>query len=530
MKYKDRKQAKRKYKQAALAAVTALTLGVSALGGTVSAFAAEKENDVTQQQNNAQEKINGNYYGTKSPLSQLEDFRQAIANKTKWQDQYNSIGQILPEIYKDAYSDDGSFNNTFRTLGLVSTSLIPYVGAFISPILGLIWPESGPNIGQLLKAMEERLANLMDEKIDKFDQSSLTAEIRGMMDNLKPLENSVNGTIQYYSTGDVDSLNQQRAVSIENSFQRLKEISRKDGFQISELPLFTIIATAHLNFLHFMENNGTSPKINYTSGALKDFLQNMKKNQDDYIGYIKDMYKQGEAKINSKIANVGTKAGSILLQINGGYTAPFDEAAVKSAIASLKAQKQNLEANEPSNTHDTKAMNQWQAKLDAINAQLNPLEDYLSQYNTLVNQKNDYYNKTQNNDAFKLAAGLITINDIDKKDNNNNQNSQSNGWYQENGKYFYNKDGIKQTGWIKDDGRSYYLSPVTDGNWKTGQMVTGWAKVDNNWYYLMPKAENNYKEGEMVHGSKVNFIEIPMLMTIDGKAYSFDSSGKCTNA
>ncbi|WP_410993749.1 leukocidin family pore-forming toxin [Bacillus cereus] len=41
MKYKDRKDARRKYKQAILATVATMSLGVSALGGTTSAFAAE---------------------------------------------------------------------------------------------------------------------------------------------------------------------------------------------------------------------------------------------------------------------------------------------------------------------------------------------------------------------------------------------------------------------------------------------------------------------------------------------------------
>ncbi|MGK8429217.1 hypothetical protein OF864_14375 [Bacillus cereus] len=41
MKYKDRKDAKRKYKQALLVTVTTMTLGVSTLGGSTSAFAEE---------------------------------------------------------------------------------------------------------------------------------------------------------------------------------------------------------------------------------------------------------------------------------------------------------------------------------------------------------------------------------------------------------------------------------------------------------------------------------------------------------
>ncbi|MBW3491123.1 hypothetical protein [Bacillus sp. FDAARGOS_1420] len=50
MKYKDRKHAKRKYKQALLATVATMSLGVSALGGTTSAFAEEKTTGAQQEQ------------------------------------------------------------------------------------------------------------------------------------------------------------------------------------------------------------------------------------------------------------------------------------------------------------------------------------------------------------------------------------------------------------------------------------------------------------------------------------------------
>ncbi|WP_410993201.1 hypothetical protein [Bacillus cereus] len=55
MKYKERKHAKRKYKQALLATVATMTLGVSTLGSTASAFADEKRTE-EQPQSSIQEK------------------------------------------------------------------------------------------------------------------------------------------------------------------------------------------------------------------------------------------------------------------------------------------------------------------------------------------------------------------------------------------------------------------------------------------------------------------------------------------
>ncbi|NFG20856.1 lysozyme [Clostridium botulinum] len=83
------------------------------------------------------------------------------------------------------------------------------------------------------------------------------------------------------------------------------------------------------------------------------------------------------------------------------------------------------------------------------------------------------------------------------------------GWYEDNGTWYYlNDEGIMQTGWIKDkDGRWYYLD-------ESGSMKTGWLIDKNKWYYLNPIG-NGFK-GEM-YGN--------CTATIDGKSYTFDSTG-----
>lgn len=105
------------------------------------------------------------------------------------------------------------------------------------------------------------------------------------------------------------------------------------------------------------------------------------------------------------------------------------------------------------------------------------------------------------------------------------------GWQKVNGKWYYlNKTtGIMQTGWLKDgdkwyylatdgamltgwqfiNGKWYYLTPQNDGTHLTGEMWTGWLKDKGKWYYL------DLKNGDMYTGTH----------TIDGKSYTFDSSG-----
>ena len=63
----------------------------------------------------------------------------------------------------------------------------------------------------------------------------------------------------------------------------------------------------------------------------------------------------------------------------------------------------------------------------------------------------------------------------------------TNGWQQlsYNGTvewYYFNDQGYMSTGWITDQGRKYYLNPVSDGT--QGKMVTGWQQIEGKWYYF----------------------------------------------
>ncbi len=81
------------------------------------------------------------------------------------------------------------------------------------------------------------------------------------------------------------------------------------------------------------------------------------------------------------------------------------------------------------------------------------------------------------------------------------------GWQDIGGARYYFKDGgAMATGWLKLDGVYYYL---TSG----GVMKTGWVKSGKKWYYME-------EDGAMLSSCS---------RVIDGKEYSFDASGACTN-
>lgn len=123
------------------------------------------------------------------------------------------------------------------------------------------------------------------------------------------------------------------------------------------------------------------------------------------------------------------------------------------------------------------------------------------------------------------------------------------GWAVINGKcYYFNKNGIMHTGFIRDGGKWYLCAQdghmkvgwqkvggrwyffdlvhgdmktgwlYSNGSWyylekNTGVMVTGWKKVDGKWYYLG-------EGGAMFTG--------PHVYKIDGVYYFFEKSGALT--
>ena len=117
--------------------------------------------------------------------------------------------------------------------------------------------------------------------------------------------------------------------------------------------------------------------------------------------------------------------------------------------------------------------------------------------------------------------------------------------------YYFDEDGKMQTGWLKDGGNWYYLKSSgamatgwtkVDGKWYymdcrlsyLGIMQTGWQRIDGDWYYMnksgvmqtgwLRDAGNWYYLD--AHGKMLKSV----TRKIDGKSYTFDAHGVCTNA
>ena len=79
---------------------------------------------------------------------------------------------------------------------------------------------------------------------------------------------------------------------------------------------------------------------------------------------------------------------------------------------------------------------------------------------------------------------------------------QPSGWYKQDGKWRFRKDGKDVTGWLQDKGSWYYLDPdgrMAANAWRrvngwwyyltgSGAMAAGWRKIGKYWYYLNPQS------------------------------------------
>ena len=105
---------------------------------------------------------------------------------------------------------------------------------------------------------------------------------------------------------------------------------------------------------------------------------------------------------------------------------------------------------------------------------------------------------------------------------------QPSGWYKQDGKWRFRKDGKDVTGWVFDKNVWYYLDPdgymaanvwrKVNGWWYyltgSGAMAAGWRKVGGFWYYLNPQSGKEPKGG-MLTG----------LREIGGKKYFLNPVG-----
>ncbi|WP_335385611.1 insecticidal delta-endotoxin Cry8Ea1 family protein [Bacillus thuringiensis] len=492
MKYKNRKHAKRKYKQALLATVATMTLGVSTLGSTASVFAEEGNTSELHRldaADKAKKAAADNRRLIDKPSSEVQptltNYIKMIeeVQEDKTFKKFETVATVGKQVWDNLQKIDGttaSIEPVIRSLAIMGAAYIPGVGSLVSGLLSTFWPETGAS--NQLTELKKELEGIMDQKITDKDFEDVSAEVKGLTKELKELDDSLNGKFEGLYFGTPSEANRMRVSRIQGHFNRLSEIAAKKDYAKTELPLFTMIAITQSNLINVLEKSGLDKKrFNYTEDGLKNILAPMKKEREYFKNHIEKTYKAYEVEQDKKIAAAQN---------------------AKNKVAELG--KKMAAIPSPGNlSSDSPIMHEYESKVAPLRSEIEKSKPLADTYDKLVKDKKKYYSLTQANAAYQLVreGKEINLDDLMKLANEEKSKEKPKEEPKEE----------QKTGWYKDpkDGKYYYYS---DGRTKQknyvvfrGNMVTGWVQIDNQWYYLNDSLKTNYKgepvqKGEMITG------------------------------
>lgn len=522
MKYKDRVQVKNGYKKTLLVTTAALTLGMSTVGtfgGAISAYAAEEQTTSSPKKFT----LDADYNIKFNENIDLGNAKDLAANFAKL-----SGRLFLDTIVKGNESGD-ALQNALRDFSIGIVGMIPYGGSFVSSILGVLWPVAGKSQIQIIM---EKTSELIDQKIEVYDGSAIRKQLEALQQQLQTFEDSVNNKpiSGYYSAGDIQESNRIAAIQLQGKFIDLLKACQKDGQKESELPLFTVVATAHLQFLKFMEKNSKDFRIQMDDETLSRYFTNtsagsLETISNKYQSYITETAHSAQEKVVNKAKSIKFANHSVWY---GGSIEASIEKVIELEKLSFTVAGLAVPDNSWINSHPS------QARKD-----LTKLRDEMGEYNKA----------TIENAAFKIVSDSIM---------GSWQTDAEGQWY------YVEKSGVKATGWKEIQGQWYYLKPE-DGAMFTGlhtigdklyylklesatssteapkgAMLTGWKFVEGAWFYFNPE-EGDSKGAAVTGWKQINsqwyYLDpdnegVALTSTtkiINGKKYNFDASGVCTN-
>ncbi|MBJ8025762.1 hypothetical protein [Bacillus cereus] len=429
MKYKDRKNAKRKYKQALLATVATMTLGVSTLGSTASVFAAEDTKKMQQAQSSTSVDMAGDFI----KLS----------------------GQFYYNIIKAANNGDAdALQNALRDFVMDGVKIIPVAGTAVASIVGALWTPAGDSA---MEKMAKELTTMMDKKVSDLNLDTIKADMDSLYKLLRPFQDEMNGVPTNKSGFYSASTHKTQAMQINAAFIKLINLTAKEHSAVEELPFYTGLTTAYLEFIKYIQQHGVK-KLGFDNndleryfykGTTEDGKDKLKTLANDYLSHIEKTANKGQDQIRQKMFKLIKNSNSI--------------------------EENFQDLSNPAKLNEVKLYS---------NVQYNKLVAKIDQYKTLRTNMSDLLKTTSGSKAFQTVYRSILF-----------------------------PDNIEiKTGWVKSsDDRYKYISDGTitlnGGDLVPyGQPVTGWIYDKTEWYYLSPEDgthnEDNveFKKGEMMIG------------------------------
>ncbi|MED2777767.1 insecticidal delta-endotoxin Cry8Ea1 family protein, partial [Bacillus thuringiensis] len=467
MKYKDRKDAKRKYKQALLATVATMTLGVSTLGSTSSAFAAEEDN-ISVISSHVGTSVGTQTSKEEKEISFVKDYVIKYNSKTTHKIVANSMADILRAAGSESGLSSLDLNNFFRSMVLTGTDYMPF-GMYVSPLIGLIW---GENKADPLDKLKKQLEKYVITEIDNEQLNYLQGEFKALTTDLKTLENAVNEKDSQHADDKTKNQLGSWAVGIEQAFGRILEHTSDAKHKVTNLPLYTKVAIAHVQFLQSVQQH--ADKMNITQDSLRQLYTKQGLNTliNSYVAHIHEIYDNTKDQYMEKINQVKS------------FTFNPDDA--DNQIKDLKNRLANV------TDQKNRRLDMYNKKGQTVPARDEVYKEYISEIAALTDAIPAYEFLSK---LYLGSVGEPTIQDW----------AQGKWVQQGNGKWHYvDKDGKFVTGWVFYQGKKYFLAAggdmVTgkidiDGKTyffkpETGEMATGWAQDGDKWYYFSPTDDN----------------------------------------
>ncbi|HDR4457524.1 insecticidal delta-endotoxin Cry8Ea1 family protein [Bacillus cereus] len=451
---------------------------------------------------------------------------------------------VINDIVKAAHTDQLNFQTIFRSFAITASSLIPYGGGFIAPLLELVWPNADivkEKDNQLIELFSKIAKETVDEAIKTFDSAMITATLKTLKDEYSELESEFNNTTDYYSIGTRAERNRTKVEIINSNFKLALNQASKSGFEHAELPFYTAIATVYLLFIKSIKTNGKGSKLLLDDITYQEYVNLLPNFSNTSINHIRKIFFD-------------------YVEKNSFPTREYYYSTIRNATF-WRVLELNTFIQENGKTFylDDKGrkFTGWYSDRTSSHAYFPYLES------------NAYYyfsdKKTDKFELGEMVTGFFTDTDgreyyLSEKDNLSmyvspepsnvspfrtlNKGELAVGYFELEGKRSFLatmpilhppefKEGELITRWVQDSHFHYYYFAPKDGTlndagekFRKGQMMTGWIWDDQNrgWYYLTENTITNmdhttFKRGQMVTGNII----------LSGSPYNFDSTGKCIN-
>ncbi|PFB48733.1 hypothetical protein CN404_28865 [Bacillus thuringiensis] len=580
MKYKDRKNAKRKYKQALLATVATMTLGVSTLGSTASVFAAEDTGKTTvhgqkgfepaeplpQQPpamsvnpedsfdvfNKALQDFNKNAENLNKLYKENKDTKKAQAEWDAFRaaNKHTPYTEIVEEKGKRPVSKNYFFPETpaegsLKALSVTSSLLsvfakynkpgatgfspdatrdivislvnaVPYL-SIAGPFLAYVWPSQDKD-----DVLMGKVKDLIKSDIQTATLEQLNLRYKNTLRSVSYAE----ATMLHPKSDKMDLTTDVKTAKKDlEDLVTYTESENNNDLAIATLPLYITAAAADLEFKDSIMKKSISGFIN-SVGHSVPFSESARdvhfsktqfdKDVTQYQKHVKDIYELKLKKFNDELATLSKSR-------DAGYV-------TKETITLDNLRAMYFKANQIVE-EEQKAIDGYSSqdayKLSMI-TKLNAAKRISEKLKT-VDQAYKSYRDSTIDSKSSLLFNKFVFNGVENND------FPTPAWEKNsNGKWVhYNSKKSTDTGWFVDkDYNYYYLSPADGtkneaGNtFAKGEMMTGWIKLNGEEYYLDDNKENNedFKGimGRMLHNETAH---IKSLQSDKRYAQHFKPSG-----